>query len=64
MREPDKTITDLPPGYDPARANRLRELGEQLIAASDPQEIDRLKRELRAFLIGTTPDHLANAARR
>ncbi len=53
MQESHKTPTDeLPPDYDPARAARLRQLGERLIAASDPDEVERLKAELRAFLSG------------
>jgi hypothetical protein len=52
MPEPQEMPTNLPPNYDPERADRIRELGRQLIAASDPAEIERLEKELYTFIIG------------
>jgi hypothetical protein len=35
-----------PLDYDPARADRIRELVEQMRASDNPAEIDRLENEL------------------
>jgi hypothetical protein len=43
-------------GSDPIREARLRQICKHLIAASDPKELELLRRELYVFLTGNSPE--------
>ena len=48
-------MPELPPGYDPARADHIRELWEAVHATDDPKEQERLWAELGEYILG--PSH-------
>jgi hypothetical protein len=45
-------MPELPPGYDPARAEHIRELWDAVHASDDPKEQERLWAELGQYILG------------
>jgi hypothetical protein len=44
-------MPELPPGYDPARAERIRELWDTMHATQDPEEQRRIWDELGDYIL-------------
>ena len=45
-------MPELPPGYDPARAEHIRELWDAVHRSTDPEEQERLWAELGEYILG------------
>jgi hypothetical protein len=54
MSDASKTVELPPTGYDPARADHIRELVEAMRDADDPKERERLAEELALFIFGSS----------
>jgi hypothetical protein len=50
--ESPEAMPSLPPNYDPARAERIRELWKAMHASDDPAEKERIWDELGDYILG------------
>jgi hypothetical protein len=56
-------MPELPPGYDPARAEHIRELWDAVHASDDPKEQERLWAELGQYILGAVRVSAHNSIR-